>query len=1419
MMGEGPISMEQMTVVLDNAPVAVYVSALDSWELIYANRMARDLMLRQSDAAGLTCYQAAGYDRPCPFCQAGKMNRDELRVREFRHPICNRVYRLSGKLIDWGGRPAHIEYIVDITDKKKAEEQEQARRQELLATFKSIPCGLCVYRYDGERIRPLFHNPAFYEITGYSDAHIQLVEAETDFLGVHPEDVGPLQKRVGEAIRQSGLMQWSYRLWNDQKEEYRWIHLDVSVKSETEGTKLLYAVYSDISEQVRLEKELIDANEKMQDIVNAIPGGVAIYKVTDIFETVYFSDGVPELTGYTVEEYREQVRQDAANLIYREDVAMATAKAREAIRTRRIARFEFRKQHRDGHIVWVRAQVKWIGEEDGSPLIHCVFHNISDLKEAQLEMDHLVNSIPGGIASYRVENGRFLPVFFSDGVTALTGHTREEYEVMVRENALNVIYPPDRKRVLAAAQKALDSGGVLDASYRMRHKDGSLIWIHLNGRRMGPPSEVSRFYAVFTGMSAETRIFQSIANETADGIYVIDRETHDLLYVNESKNLFTMGQNCVGQKCYAALHGRDVPCEFCNLSSYSADGEEHEMEVAATGRFYSTRFRATDWNGIPAYVQYVRDVTGEVKTRREKERLEQYFQTLVKRLPGGVAVVRREEDGSLIPEFMSDGFAALTDMPLEDAWDMYRKDSLAGVHPDDRAQVRRALEAYVADRSSHCEIEYRLRTGSGGYVWVKNTFALTPGDGRDMRIYSFYRDVTKEREEQEQLRQQYQDLIFQHYHIADPNVLIVGHCNITQNCILEIIDHTDSDLLQTFGTVREDFFVGLSGLVTDEAERQVFLATYQNQPALAAFERGDFEQRLECFIKLPKEARGRYVQIQMSMVTTPDTGDITGILTITDVTEQAVADRVMHRLSVTGYDFVVDLDLTRDRYKILSSNENVNCLPLPQGGYSEWSARVLRERVVPRDRKAYERGMDPDYMLERLQSDGAYTFSFSLAHQNGDVRTKSMTVSAVDLRLGRVCLTQTDITDSVREQQGLLYMIAYTFELAGFIDAASGRLILYTRQTVLENLSPYIVEDYNASVERLVGHYDLEEGEEEARRQFRLDTMLERLRNKPEGYDFVLPYRSGEEERYKQVNVLWGDENHRTICMVRADVTDVLAAERQTKKTLEKTLALVEEASRAKSDFLSAMSHDIRTPMNAIMGMTALAVAHQDDRERVADCLQKISVSSRHLLSLINDVLDMSKIERSQIALNRMKITLPELTEQLSAIMAPQARAAGLRFEIQTEGIRHGRFYGDALRLNQIFINLLSNAIKFTEPGGRVDFRVEELDPPADAQRARYRFTVRDTGMGMTEEFQAHLFEPFARSRSAAQIEGTGLGLSITKGLIDLMNGTISVASREHQGAAFQVELECDLADDDEAPDADTEAEPGDPAAGQAFSG
>ena len=191
--------------------------------------------------------------------------------------------------------------------------------------------------------------------------------------------------------------------------------------------------------------------------------------------------------------------------------------------------------------------------------------------------------------------------------------------------------------------------------------------------------------------------------------------------------------------------------------------------------------------------------------------------------------------------------------------------------------------------------------------------------------------MTKEREERARVRQQYNDLLLQHHQRTDPNVLVTGHCNITQDRIIQISDQTGAGLLETFGSVREAFFTGLSTLIVDDKQRQIFCSTYLRVPALAAYERDETKQMNDFFVQFPDEETGRYVRFEMSMVSTPDSDDVTGILTVIDITEQVVADRILHQRSVTGYDFVVDVDLRRDTYTILSQDENAVGIPPHRG--------------------------------------------------------------------------------------------------------------------------------------------------------------------------------------------------------------------------------------------------------------------------------------------------------------------------------------------------------------------------------------------------------------------------------------------------------------------------------------------------------
>ena len=305
-----------------------------------------------------------------------------------------------------------------------------------------------------------------------------------------------------------------------------------------------------------------------------------------------------------------------------------------------------------------------------------------------------------------------------------------------------------------------------------------------------------------------------------------------------------------------------------------------------------------------------------------------------------------------------------------------------------------------------------------------------------------------------------------------------------------------------------------------------------------------------------------------------------------------------------------------------------------------------------------------------------------------------------------------------------------------------------------------------------------------------LDTISERLENHK-----ILRYIY--RNRSKQWIALSAivqnrDENGRVtdIQFLTHDVTDQRERELQQEGALRIALASAEHANKAKTAFLNNMSHDIRTPMNAIIGFTALAAAHMDQPDLVKDYLTKIGTSSQHLLSLINDVLDMSRIESGVVKIEEKEVCIPDILHDLKTIIQGNIQAKQQDLYIDTQDVVHENVITDRLRLNQILLNIVSNAIKFTPVGGMVNIRVSEK-PCSRGGFTIFEFRIRDNGIGMSEEFQTHVFDSFSRERSSTQsgIKGTGLGMAITKNIVDMMGGTISLTSKEGKGTEFVVTL------------------------------
>ena len=330
---------------------------------------------------------------------------------------------------------------------------------------------------------------------------------------------------------------------------------------------------------------------------------------------------------------------------------------------------------------------------------------------------------------------------------------------------------------------------------------------------------------------------------------------------------------------------------------------------------------------------------------------------------------------------------------------------------------------------------------------------------------------------------------------------------------------------------------------------------------------------------------------------------------------------------------------------------------------------------------------------------------------------------------------------------------------------------------------------YHDFVEQVVAKYKTLEPLDALAALISPENIRKNLQDENDIYKFE--YCSIDENTYKIASFIpleWDGTKLVKALLASMDVSQEKKAEIESHKALKDAYRAAENASRAKTEFLSNMSHDIRTPMNAIVGLTAIAGANIESQDRVVECLGKITKSSRHLLGLINEVLDMARIESGRMSLAEEDFSLPELVDNLLTLTKPAIDEHKHQLEVHVEHIEHEAVCGDSLRIQQVFVNLMSNAVKYTPDGGNITLTIKEK-PNGFSELGCYEFSIEDNGIGMTPEFQKIMFEPFSRAddHRTTKVQGTGLGMAIARNIVNLMNGDIQVESAPNKGTKITV--------------------------------
>jgi signal transduction histidine kinase/BarA-like signal transduction histidine kinase len=492
------------------------------------------------------------------------------------------------------------------------------------------------------------------------------------------------------------------------------------------------------------------------------------------------------------------------------------------------------------------------------------------------------------------------------------------------------------------------------------------------------------------------------------------------------------------------------------------------------------------------------------------------------------------------------------------------------------------------------------------------------------------------------------------------------------------------------------------------------------------------------------------------------------------------------------------IDLSNREFTMLSGIPYVNQVIGKCGDVVHGFDRFVQSFVEPADRERMREFLNLDTLEERMSTCRNISSKF-LSIGRGWCRCSFIVVERdAKGHLVSVLFAAEDIDETRKKEmdaRATIQALSFDYLNVCCVDMDADQ---YEICRINSHLPDYIKKVFHttgcfsATLAAYANLWVYEEDRELVLREFDRNYMREKLETQ-ESYHLNFRGIHNNKILYEELKCVRMDMqkgSHKAILACRI-VDEEVRKDMEQRQALADALRQAEYANRAKTVFLSNMSHDMRTPMNAIIGFTELASHHLQEPERVQDYLQKITQASNHLLSLINDVLDMSHIESGKLELEEKPENLQDIIRNLQSIIQTNAEEKDLALHVDMEGIQDPLVSCDRLRLNQILLNLTSNAIKYTNPGGDIFIKVMQF-PALERDYGRYEFSIRDTGIGMSQEFASHIFEPFTREKTStiSGIQGTGLGMSITKNIVEMMGGTIEVQTQAGKGTEFRVVLE-----------------------------